>query len=95
MSEQGEGTASDRLSDDGILKLLKRTSDKASLANVKEARRLESAGTPHAKPVEPERPNPLPRYMSVYLPAIAAGESKEKSSQTAARRYAAVITQCW
>ena len=56
------------MSDGGILELLKKTHEKASLANVKQARHLESTGVPHSKPVRPERPNPLPRYTSVYFP---------------------------
>ena len=47
-----------------------------ALANIKEARRLENADRPHAKPIEPERPDPLRRYKSVYFPSVADGSQQ-------------------
>jgi len=60
--------------DDGeILELLKKGHPKASLANVKEGRRLESQGASRLKPLEPARPDPLPLYKSVHFPSKAGG----------------------
>jgi hypothetical protein len=59
------------MGDSGILDILKKAHEKASLAKVKEARRLENAGTPNSKPIAPEQPAPLPGYNSVYVPSVA------------------------
>jgi hypothetical protein len=59
-----------KASDSDILELLKKTYDKASLANIKEARLLERAAVPHNKPVLPERPDPLPLYKPVYFSSL-------------------------
>lgn len=53
---------------DEILDSLKKEFDKASLANVKEARRLETLNAPGHKPPEPQKPHLLPLYTPVYFP---------------------------
>lgn len=53
--------------DDQILDLLKRDFVKASLANVKEARRLDASNASRNKPLEPEKPPRLDLYASVYF----------------------------
>lgn len=65
-----------QLTDDSILDLLRKTHEKASLANMKEARRLERASALHSKPIAPERPDPLRRYNSVFFPSVLEAHRK-------------------
>lgn len=53
--------------DDGILQVLKATQPNASLANVKEARKLEKSNARFNPPVMPLPAKPMQRYTALYF----------------------------
>jgi hypothetical protein len=55
------------LQDKNILTTIKKTYPKASLANIKEARRLENENVLHIAPKEPIPTEPMHRYTSLYF----------------------------
>jgi len=56
-----------QVSDDDLLVMAKEKYSKASMANIKEARRLESIDAEHELPREPFPAEPMPRYASLYF----------------------------
>lgn len=54
-------------SDEMVLSALKLECPDATMANVKEARRLEKSGRKNEIPKKPECANPMPRYVSIYF----------------------------
>jgi len=55
------------LSDNDILVAVQKDHLKASMANIKEARRLEKGNVYHASPKEPIPADPMPRYTALYF----------------------------
>lgn len=55
------------LTDNEVLAAVQRKHSKASMANIKEAQRLEKANVFHDVPKEPVRAEPMPRYTALYF----------------------------
>ncbi len=55
------------LTDNDVLTAVQKKHSKASMANIKEARRLEKANVFHDVPKEPIRAEPMPRYTALYF----------------------------
>lgn len=55
------------LTDNDVLAAVQKKHPKASMANIKEARRLEKANVFHDAPKEPIRAEPMPRYTALYF----------------------------